>query len=53
MDPHATWRMLCAYLQALHRHPDDQELRANAVLLLTALTRWLRSGGFPPKPGDV
>jgi hypothetical protein len=49
MDPNATWQMLCAYLRALHQHPDDTEIRANAMLLLEALTRWLRRGGFPPQ----
>jgi hypothetical protein len=48
MDPNATWQMLCEYLRALHRNPDDEEVRANVLELLRALTRWLRSGGFPP-----
>jgi hypothetical protein len=48
MDPNATWQMLCEYLQALHRDPHDEELRANVIELLQALTRWLRRGGFPP-----
>ena len=48
MDPNTTWRMLCEYLRALHQNPDDEELRANAVELFSALARWLRSGGFPP-----
>jgi len=48
MDPNATWQMLCEYLQALHQDPQDEELRANAIELLQALTRWLRRGGFPP-----
>ena len=49
MDPNATWQMLCEYLLALHQNPQDEELRANAIELLQALTRWLRRGGFPPK----
>ena len=48
MDPNATWQMLCEYLHALHRDLQDEELRANAIELLQALKRWLRSGGFPP-----
>jgi hypothetical protein len=48
MDPNATWQMLCDYLRALSQNPDDEELRANTVMLLEALTRWLRRGGFPP-----
>jgi hypothetical protein len=40
--------MLCEYLRALKEHSDDEELRANVVELLGALTRWLRRGGFPP-----
>ena len=48
MDPNATWQMLCEYLLALNQHPDDEEIRANAVMHLEALTRWLRRGGFPP-----
>jgi hypothetical protein len=48
MDPNATWQMLCAYLLALNQHPDDEEIRANAVMHFEALTRWLRRGGFPP-----
>jgi hypothetical protein len=51
MDPNATWQMLCDSLRALHRDPQDEELRANAIELLQALTRWLRSGGFPPTLG--
>jgi hypothetical protein len=51
MDPTATWQMLCEYLRALHQHPDDEEIRANVLALLGALTRWLRSGGFPPQLG--
>ena len=51
MDPNATWQMLCEYLRTLHQNPDDKERRANAILLLEALTRWLRRGGFPPKLG--
>jgi hypothetical protein len=48
MDPNATWQMLCDALHALYRDPQDEELRANVIELLQALTRWLRSGGFPP-----
>ena len=48
MDPNATWQMLCAYLRALNQHPHDEEIRANTLLHLEALTRWLRRGGFPP-----
>ena len=48
MDPNATWQMLCDYLRALNEHPDDEEVRANVVELLSALTHWLRRGGFPP-----
>jgi hypothetical protein len=51
MDPNATWHMLCEYLQALHQHPSDEEIRANVILLFEALTRWLRTGGFPPTIG--
>ena len=51
MDPNATWQMLCEYLRALHQHPDDEEIRANVLELLGALTRWLRRGGFPPTIG--
>ena len=51
MDPNATWQMLCEYLRALHQDPQDEALRANAVELLQALTRWLRRGGFPPNIG--
>ena len=51
MDPNATWQMLYEYLRALKEHPEDEELRANAVMLLEALTRWLRRGGFPPTLG--
>jgi len=49
MDPNATWQMLCEYLQALHQNPEDEEICANVILLLEALTRWLQKGGFPPK----
>jgi hypothetical protein len=48
MDPNATWQMLCEHLQALRQHPDDEEVRANVIVLLEALTCWLRRGGFPP-----
>jgi hypothetical protein len=48
MDPNATWQMLCEYLRALHQNPKDEEIRANVLELLGALSRWLRSGGFPP-----
>jgi hypothetical protein len=48
MDPNATWQMICEYLRALYEHPDDEDLRANVIELLQALTRWLRRGGFPP-----
>jgi hypothetical protein len=48
MDPNATWQRLCEYLLALNQHPDDEELRANVIMHLEALTRWLRRGGFPP-----
>lgn len=48
MDPNATWQMLCEYLRVLHQNPDDEEIRANVLELLGALSRWLRSGGFPP-----
>jgi len=48
MDPTATWRMVCEALQALEKHPHDEELRTYAITLLEALTRWLRRGGFPP-----
>jgi hypothetical protein len=48
MDPNATWSMLCEYLRALHQHPEDEEIRANVIELLGALSRWLRRGGFPP-----
>jgi len=48
VDPNVTWQMLCECLQALHRDPQDEELSANAIELLQALTRWLRRGGFPP-----
>jgi hypothetical protein len=49
MDPNATWQMLCEYLRSLHQDPQDEALRANVIELLHALTRWLRSGGFPPQ----
>jgi hypothetical protein len=49
MDPNATWQMLCEYLWALHQNPNDEEIRANVIELLQALTRWLRRGGFPPR----
>jgi hypothetical protein len=48
MDPNVTWQMLCDSLRALHRNPDDEEIRANVIELLGALSRWLRRGGFPP-----
>jgi hypothetical protein len=48
MDPNATWQMLCEYLRALNQNPHDEEIRANTLLHLEALTRWLRRGGFPP-----
>ena len=48
MDPNATWQMLCEYLRALNENPDDEEIRANVILQLETLTRWLRRGGFPP-----
>jgi hypothetical protein len=48
MDPNATWQMLCEYLLALIQHPNDEEIRATAILHLEALTQWLRRGGFPP-----
>jgi len=48
MDPNATWQVLCEYLLALNQHPDNEEIRANAIELLQALTRWLRRGGFAP-----
>jgi hypothetical protein len=49
MDPNATWQMLCDSLRALHRQPDDEEIRANVIMLLETLTRWPRRGGFPPR----
>lgn len=49
MDPNATWRMLGDCLRALHQNPEDADIRAHAVMLLEALTRWLRQGGFPPR----
>ena len=49
VDPHATWRMLCESVQALHDNLDDKNARARAVDLLEILARWLRMGGFPPK----
>lgn len=49
MDPHATWQMLCEYMRALHQNPNDEEIRANVITLLEALTRWLRRGDFSPK----
>ena len=51
MDPNATWRMLCEYLRTLDQYRDDEEIRANVIILLEQLTRWLRRGGFPPKVG--
>ena len=51
MDPNATWQMLCDSLRALNQHPDDEEIRANVIMLLETLTRWLRRGGFPPQLG--
>jgi hypothetical protein len=48
MDPNATWQMLCDSLRALNQNRDDEEIRANVIELLQALTRWLRRGGFPP-----
>jgi hypothetical protein len=53
MDPNATWQMLCEHLQALCQNPDDEELRANVIELLQALTHWLRRGGFPPTILDI
>jgi hypothetical protein len=51
MDPNATWQMLCEYLRALRQNPEDEEIRANVIMLFEALTRWLRQGGFPPIVG--
>ena len=51
MDPNATWQMLCEDMRALHQNPDVEEIRANVIMLLDALTRWLRQGGFPPTVG--
>ena len=51
MDPNATWQMLCESLRTLNSNTNDEESRANAIELLQALTRWLRSGGFPPTLG--
>ena len=48
MDPNATWRMLCDAIQALRQNPNDNDIRANVIELLEALTRWLHTGGFPP-----
>jgi hypothetical protein len=48
MDPNTAWVQICAMLNALHEHPEDQTLRDSAVELLEALTAWLRRGGFPP-----
>jgi hypothetical protein len=48
MDPNATWQILCENLLALNQNRDDEEIRANVIMLLEALTRWLRRGGFPP-----
>jgi hypothetical protein len=53
MDPNATWQMLCEHVQALCQNPDDEELRANVIELLQALTDWLRRGGFPPTILDI
>jgi hypothetical protein len=41
MDPNATWQMLCEYLRALHQQPDDEEIRANVIMLLEAV--WKQS----------
>ena len=41
--------MLCEYMRALNQNPDEEEIRANVIMLLEAITRWLRRGGFPPK----
>jgi hypothetical protein len=49
MNPNATWQMLCAYLRALDQNRNDEEIRANVILLRETLTRWLRRGGFPPQ----
>jgi hypothetical protein len=51
MDPNAAWQMLCDYLRTLHQHPDDEEIRATAPVLLETRTRWTRRGGFPPTLG--
>ncbi len=51
MDPNATWQMLCEYLRALNQNPEDEEIRANVIMLFEALTRWLRQGGVPPSAG--
>jgi hypothetical protein len=48
MDPNATWQMLCDSLQELSQHPEDEDIRANVIELLEALTHWLRRGGFAP-----
>ena len=48
MDPNATWTLLCAALGELGQHPDDADLREEAIELLEALAAWLRRGGFPP-----
>jgi hypothetical protein len=48
MDPNATWQMLYENLLALNQHPDEEEIRANVIELLEALTHWLRRGGFAP-----
>ena len=48
MDPNSTWQLLCESLRAFHRNPENKEIRANVIMLIATLTRWLRRGGFPP-----
>jgi len=48
VDPHATWRLLCAALKTLDVNLHDTEARERAIELLEVLATWLRKGGFPP-----
>jgi len=48
MDPDTTLADLWTTLGALGKHPDDEELRDQAIALLETLAAWLKKGGFPP-----
>jgi hypothetical protein len=51
MDPTAIWQCLCESLRDLQKWPNNADIRAHVVDCLNVLSKWIYSGGFPPKLG--